>query len=115
MFHPVQAESQSISIEPLTKKSLIHFIKPNKPTNQPLQVEAHRKLLKTAKEKTQMKVTHIVGRMWSPALELSDIDEAVAEADEDDSKLAMLDAEADVVLEAIQLNMLSATEETQMG
>ena len=62
-----------------------------------------------------MKVTHIVGRMWSPALELSDIDEAVAEADEDDSKLAMLDAEADVVLEAIQLNMLSATEETQMG
>ena len=31
-------------------------------TNQLLQVEAHRKLLKTAKEKTQMKVTHIVGR-----------------------------------------------------
>ena len=100
----------------LTKKSHIHFIhQTNQPTKRTLQVEAHRKLLKTAKEKTQMKVTHIVGRMWSPALELSDIDEAVAEADEDDSKLAMLDAEADVVLEAIQLNMLSATEETQMG
>ena len=47
--------------------------------------------------------------MWSPSLELSDCDDATA----DDSKLAMLDAEAEVVLEAIQLNMLSTTEEAQ--
>ena len=49
--------------------------------------------------------------MWSPALELSDCNEAAA----DDSKVAMLDAEADVVLEAVQLNMLSTSEEAQMG
>ena len=49
--------------------------------------------------------------MWSTALELSDCDESAS----DDNKLAMLDAEADVVLEAIQLNMLSTSEEAQMG
>ena len=49
--------------------------------------------------------------MWSTALELSDCDEAAS----DDYKLAMLDAEADVVLEAIQLNMLSTSEEAQGG
>ena len=50
-------------------------------------------------------------RMWSTALELSDCDESAS----DDYKLAMLDAEADVVLEAIQLNMLSTSEEAQGG